>query len=408
MINDLIKKEQARQFNVINLIASENYTFKSILKANGSILTNKYAEGYPSHRYYGGCENMNEIESLAINRAKQLFGADHANVQPLSGTHANAAAYLAFLKPNDVALSLDLSHGGHLSHGLKLNFSGKLYNFKHYYLSEKTFMLDYDAIDALCEKYHPKLILCGYSSYSRTIDFARFRKIADKHNAILMADIAHIAGLIAAKVFPSPIPYADVVTSTTQKSLNGPRGGLILCKSKYASLIDKAVFPGMQGGPHMNTIASKAICFLYAMTDDFVNYQKQVIKNAKAFAQRLLDNGFDILTKGTDNHMFSFNVKNSHQLTGKKAIELLAQVNIIGNKNLVVNDTEPPMIGSGVRFGVYAPTTLGFIEDDFIVVADVVTKCLSAPDDQKLYEKLRQEVHLLINKYKNNFSYFTN
>ena len=403
IISDLIKRENKRQHEVVNLIASENYTIKDVLSFNGSSLTNKYAEGYPGKRYYSGCSVVDQVENIAIDRAKALFGAEHANVQPHSGTQANAAAYLALLDPHDTILALELDHGGHLSHGLSINFSGIFYNFVSYKLDPKTNQLDYDAIDKACAKHKPKLLLCGYSVYSRKIDFKRFKEIADKHNAYLMADIAHIAGLVAAKVHPSPVPYADVVTSTTHKSLCGPRSGLILCKKEIAKKIDRAVFPGIQGGPHMHTIAAKAACFLNALSSDFVEYQSQVLKNSAHFANYMMKKGYSIVANGSENHLFLINILKSKNLTGKQAADILETIDVICNKNLIPYDEKSPFVTSGIRFGVYATTSLGFVEEDYTVLADIIDAALSNPDDIAKHQSLKKEIKLLLNKYQHNF-----
>ncbi len=397
-IFDLIDQEKDRQYNHIELIASENFVSKEVLEAQGSILTNKYAEGYPNKRYYGGCEYVDKIENLAIERVKKLFNVKYANVQPHSGSQANMAAYRAVLKHGDRVLGMSLSNGGHLTHGLSINFSGIDYEFSSYGLN-KDEVLDYDEIEKIALEYKPRLIVAGASAYSRSIDFKRFREIADKVNALLMVDMAHIAGLVAAGVHESPIPYADIVTSTTHKTLRGPRGGIILTNnSEIAEKINKTIFPGIQGGPLMHIIAAKAVCFKEAMTEEFKEYQKQVIKNCKALSNRLKELGYRIVSGGTDNHLLLVDVfvKN---ITGKFAEELLGRVNITCNKNTIPNDTQKPFVTSGLRLGTAAMTTRGFKEKEMIYVADLIHEAILNKDNQEELEVIKNKVIELTNKY---------
>lgn len=370
-VYDIIMKEISRQRTHIELIASENFTSEAIMQAQGSELTNKYAEGYPGKRYYGGCEFVDEVETLARERLKQLFGAEHVNVQPHSGSQANMAVYFALLKPGDSVLGMNLSHGGHLTHGSPVNFSGRLYNFYSYGVNEKTGRIDYDELRDKALKVRPKLIISGASAYPRIIDFKRIKDICDEAGALMMVDMAHIAGLVAAGIHPSPVPYADFVTTTTHKTLRGPRGGAILCKEKYGRAIDKAVFPGIQGGPLMHIIAAKAICFKEAMKPEFKEYQKQIVKNSKALAEGLINHGFNLVSGGTDNHLILVDLRNKN-ITGKDAENLLESVNITVNKNTVPFDTQSPFITSGIRIGTPAVTTRGFKEEDMYKVADII------------------------------------
>ncbi len=368
---DAIMKELNRQRNKIELIASENFVSDSVMEAMGSYMTNKYAEGYPGHRYYGGCEYVDIVENLARDRAKKLFNAEYANVQPHSGAQANMAVYVALLQPGDTVLGMNLSHGGHLTHGSKVNASGKLYNFIPYGLNEQTGQIDYDEVEKLALDYKPKLILAGASAYSRIIDFKKFKKIADKIGCYFMVDMAHIAGLVATGLHPNPVEYADVVTSTTHKTLRGPRGGLILCKEKYGTIIDKAVFPGTQGGPLMHIIAAKAVCFKEALHPEFKTYQEQVLKNAHILADELLKLGFTLVSGGTDNHLILIDLRNKH-ITGKELETKLDDVGITVNKNSVPFDTEKPTITSGIRIGTPAVTTRGFKENDMKEIATLI------------------------------------
>jgi glycine hydroxymethyltransferase len=375
VIANLIANEQIRQEEGIELIASENFTSLAVMEAQGSVLTNKYAEGYPSKRWYGGCENMDKIEQLAIDRAKELFGAEHANVQPHSGSGANMAVYFAMLKPGDKMLTMDLSHGGHLTHGNKANFSGKFYEIIHYGVDKETGLIDYDNLEKMAREHCPKMITVGASAYSRVIDFEKIGLIAKEVGAYLLADIAHIAGLVATGVHPSPVPYADFVTTTTHKTLRGPRGGLILCREKYAKVIDSNIFPGIQGGPLMHVIAAKAVCFFEALQPEFKIYQEQIVKNAKALADRLKDNGFCLISDGTDNHMVLVDVS-MKGLNGKECQIALDMAGITTNKNTIPFETKSPFLGSGIRLGTPAVTTRGMKESEMIVIADMITGVL--------------------------------
>lgn len=358
-IYNIIRNEEERLNNTIELIASENVVSNNILAVNGSILTNKYAEGYPNNRYYGGCVNVDEVEQVAIERLKQLFGCEHANVQPHSGSSANMAVYSAVLKPNDTVLSLDLNSGGHLTHGSNVSFSGMNYNFIHYGLDPQTELINYEQVRELAIKHKPKLIIAGYSNYSRVTNYQRFADIANEVGCMLMVDMAHIAGLVAAGLHPNPVPYADFVTSTTHKTMRGPRGGIILCKEKYAKAIDKAIFPGIQGGPLMHTIGAKAVCFKEAQTSEFVEYQKQVIANARRLADNLSDKGYKIIAGGTDTHLLTINLEGTGK-TGLEVENLLDKYNITVNKNSIPNDKRSPKETSGIRIGTAAVTSRGF------------------------------------------------
>ena len=387
----LIQKEIDRQEYQLEMIASENLADMAIMEAEGSCLMNKYAEGYPFSRYYGGCENVDEVEKLAIERVKLLFGAEHANVQPHSGTQANMAVYFAFLNPGDTILSMDLAHGGHLSHGAKVNFSGKFYKIVHYGVSKETEMIDYEEVKKLALQYKPKLIVAGASAYPRIIDFEIFSKIAQEVGAYLMVDMAHIAGLIAAGIHPSPVPYADFVTSTTHKTLRGPRGGFILCKEKYAKMIDKTIFPGIQGGPHMNIIAAKAVCFKEALQPEFKSYQKQVVKNAQIIAEVFKMEGFRVISGGTDTHLVLIDVS-VKGLTGAEAEKLLEEAGIIVNKNAIPFDTRPPKITSGIRIGTPAITTRGLKEKEVEEVAHYMCEVLKDPKNEKIRKDIREKI----------------
>lgn len=393
-VYDAIMKELNRQRNKIELIASENFVSPSVMEAMGSYLTNKYAEGYPAHRYYGGCEYVDIVEDLARDRVKEIFGAEHANVQPHSGAQANMAVYAALLQPGDTVLGMNLSHGGHLTHGSKVNASGKLYNFIPYGLNEKNGRIDYDEVERLALEHKPKLILAGASAYPRIIDFERFREIADKVGCYFMVDMAHIAGLVAAGLHPNPVEYADVVTSTTHKTLRGPRGGLILCKEKYAQVIDKAIFPGTQGGPLMHVIAAKAVCFKEALKPDFKTYQEQIIKNSAVLAEELLKLNFNLVSGGTDNHLILIDLRNKH-ITGKELETKLDDVGITVNKNAVPFDTEKPSITSGIRIGTPAVTTRGFKEDDMREIAQLINMVV----ENKNVEEIKQRVKKLCEKH---------
>ena len=398
-IKNAIDKEYNRQQNNIELIASENYVSKDILKIQGSILTNKYAEGYPGKRYYGGCEFIDEIENLAINYACELFGCKYANVQPHSGSSANMAVYRALLNKGDKVMGMNLSHGGHLTHGHKINFSGLDYEIIDYKVNETTELIDYDELESIALKEKPRMIIAGASAYSRIIDFKRFREIADKIGAYLMVDMAHIAGLVATDLHPSPIPYADVVTSTTHKTLRGPRGGLILTNSEeIIKKINKTIFPGIQGGPLMHVIGAKAECFYEALQPEFKEYIKQVIKNASVLADTLKENGFRIISGGTDNHLLLVDVT-SIGLTGKEAEEILDSINITVNKNTIPYDKESPNVTSGIRLGSAAMTTRGLKEEDFKNIGLIISKALKNKDE-KLYKELKEQVLQITNKYK--------
>ncbi len=394
----LIQKEIERQEYQLEMIASENLADLAIMEAEGSCLMNKYAEGYPFSRYYGGCENVDEVEKLAIERVKLLFGAEHANVQPHSGTQANMAVYFAILNPGDTILSMNLSHGGHLSHGAVVNFSGKFYKIVHYGVSKETEMIDYEEVKRLALEHKPKLIIAGASAYPRIIDFEAFYKIAQEVGAYLMVDMAHIAGLIAAGIHPSPLPYADFVTSTTHKTLRGPRGGFILCKEKYAKIIDKTVFPGIQGGPHMNIIAAKAVCFKEALKPEFKSYQQQVVKNAKVIAEVFNKEGFRIISGGTDTHLILVDVS-IKGLTGAEAEKLLEEAGITVNKNSIPFDTRPPKITSGIRIGTPAITTRGLKETEVEEVAYYMCEVLKNPDKENLRKNIREKVREICKKF---------
>jgi glycine hydroxymethyltransferase len=374
-IAELLTQELERQRGQIELIASENFTWPSVLEAVGSVPTNKYAEGYPGKRYYGGCEIVDQIEQTAIDRAKELFGAEHANVQPHAGAQTNMAVYMAALQPGDTILSLELAHGGHLTHGLKVNFSGRLYTISHYGVSRETNVVDYDEVLRLAKEVRPKLIVCGGSAYPRTVDTAEFRKIADEVDALLLCDMAHFAGLVAAGLHPNPVDDCDFVTSTTHKTLAGPRSGFILCKEEHATAVDRAVFPGMQGGPLEHTIAAKATCFKIAMTDAFRDYQRQVRSNADVLCEALIDGGLDVLTGGTDTHLLQLDLR-STEWTGKDAEERLHDVKLTANRNTVPFDERPPTVASGVRIGTPAATMRGFDEDDFREVGGIIVGAL--------------------------------
>lgn len=373
-----ILKELERERNKIELIASENFVSPAVLEAMGTVLTNKYAEGYPGKRYYGGCEHVDVVENIARERLKALFGADHANVQPHSGSSANEAVYFTVLEPGDTVMGMDLSHGGHLTHGSPVNVSGKFFKFVHYGVSQNTGMIDYDNVRAIAKESRPKLIVAGASAYSRYLDFKAFKEIADEVGALLMVDMAHIAGIVAAGLHQSPVPYADFVTTTTHKTLRGPRGGAILCKQQYAKAIDKSVFPGMQGGPLMHVIAAKAVCFKEAMSDEFKGYIKQVVKNASVLAASLADKGIDIVSGGTDNHLMLLDLRNKG-ITGKDAETLLDDIGITANKNTIPFDPQSPFITSGLRIGTPAVTTRGFMEDDMKEIADIISAAISDP-----------------------------
>ena len=400
VIDEIILKEKNRQEQHIELIASENFVSQAVLDAQGSILTNKYAEGYPKKRYYGGCEFVDEIESLAIERLKALFKANYVNVQPHSGSQANMAVYMALMNPGDRILGMSLAEGGHLTHGFSLNFSGKLYQSFFYGVDEKTETIDYDRVLEIAKEVKPKLIVAGASAYSRIIDFKRFREIADEVGAYLHVDMAHIAGLVAAGLHPSPMPYAHVVTSTTHKTLRGPRGGIVLTNdAEIAKKIDKTVFPGIQGGPLMHVIAAKAVAFKEALSESFVDYQKQVILNAKTLANELIKLGYRVVSGGTDNHLMLVDVKSKHQMTGLDAEKLLHKVSITCNKNGVPFDKEKPAYASGIRLGTPAVTTRGFKEKEMILIAHWIDRALSNRNLPEVLDEINKEVMELTQKY---------
>lgn len=394
-----IEEEAKRQLYNIELIASENYVSDEVMEAAGSILTNKYAEGYPSKRYYGGCVNVDVVENIARERLCQIFNAEHANVQPHSGSQANMGVYMAILEPGDKVLGMDLSSGGHLTHGHPLNFSGTLYNFVSYGVNRETEMIDYDEVMEIAMREKPKLIVAGASAYPRIIDFAKFREIADACGAYLMVDMAHIAGLVAAGLHPSPVPYCDFVTSTTHKTLRGPRGGIILCKEKYAALLDKKVFPGMQGGPLMHIIAAKAVCFNEVLQPEFKDYAKQIIDNCKVLSDTLKEEGFRIVTGGTDNHLILVDVMGSIGVSGKECEKILDEVCITCNKNTIPFDTQKPFVTSGIRLGTAAMTTRGFKEAEFKQVALWISRALKNKDNAEELTKIREEVRELTVNY---------
>ncbi len=390
-IYEAILKEYERQFYHLELIASENFTSLAVMEAQGSVMTNKYAEGLPHKRYYGGCEFVDIAEDLAIDRVKKLFGAEHANVQPHSGTQANMAVYMAMLKPGDTIMGMDLAHGGHLSHGAKVNFSGKMYNAVYYGVNPETEIIDYDAMYKLAKDHRPKMIVGGASAYPRVIDWERMRQIADSVGAYLMVDMAHYAGLIAGGVYPNPVAYAHFVTSTTHKTLRGPRSGFILCKAEFAREIDKSVFPGIQGGPLMHVIAAKAVAFKEALTEEFKEYAKQVVKNARALAEELMKEGFKIVSGGTDSHMVLLDLRNTG-LTGKEVEEALGRANITVNKNAVPFDPLPPVKTSGIRIGTPAMTTRGMKEDEMRLIARLISRVIKDIKNDALIERVKQEV----------------
>ena len=392
-----IEKELYRQQNSIELIASENFVSEAVMAANSSVMTNKYAEGYPSKRYYGGCFCVDIAENLAIERAKKIFGAEHANVQPHSGAQANIAVYTALINPGDTVLGMSLAHGGHLTHGSPVNVSGILYNFVPYGVDSETGRIDYDALEALAEKEQPKLIVAGASAYPRIIDFERIAAIAHKVGAYFMVDMAHIAGLVAAGLHPSPVPYADVVTTTTHKTLRGPRGGMILCREELAKKIDKAIFPGTQGGPLMHTIAAKAVCFGEALKPEFKEYGKRIVANAKAFEEGLREAGFDMVSGGTDNHLILIDLR-SKGITGKDFEKRLDEVGITVNKNAIPDDPQSPFVTSGVRVGTPAATTRGLEEDDFREIARLMG-LVAASDFEENIESIREGVKAICAKY---------
>ncbi|QNW69913.1 serine hydroxymethyltransferase [Staphylococcus aureus] len=399
VIAEAIEREFQRQNSNIELIASENFVSEAVMEAQGSVLTNKYAEGHPGRRYYGGCEFVDVTESIAIDRAKALFGAEHVNVQPHSGSQANMTVYLVALEMGDTVLGMNLSHGGHLTHGAPVNFSGKFYNFVEYGVDKDTERINYDEVRKLALEHKPKLIVAGASAYSRTIDFKKFKEIADEVNAKLMVDMAHIAGLVAAGLHPNPVEYADFVTTTTHKTLRGPRGGMILCKEEYKKDIDKTIFPGIQGGPLEHVIAAKAVAFGEALENNFKTYQQQVVKNAKVLAEALINEGFRIVSGGTDNHLVAVDVKGSIGLTGKEAEETLDSVGITCNKNTIPFDQEKPFVTSGIRLGTPAATTRGFDEKAFEEVAKIISLALKNSKDEEKLQQAKERVAKLTAEY---------
>jgi glycine hydroxymethyltransferase len=397
-IANAIRHEVHRQNSGLELIASENFVSSAVLEAAGSVLTNKYAEGYPGKRYYGGCEFVDVAESLAIERAKQLFGAEHANVQPHSGAQANMAVYFALLKPGDTVLGMNLAHGGHLTHGHPLNFSGKLYTIVPYGVKKEDEQIDYDELERLAREHRPKMIMVGASAYPRVIDFPRIRKVGNEVGAAVVVDMAHIAGLVAAGEHPSPVPHADYVTTTTHKTLRGPRGGLVLCRAQYAKDLDKALFPGVQGGPLMHIIAAKAVCLKEALEPSFKDYQRQIVANAKRLAASIAESGFRLVSGGTDNHLMLVDVF-SKGLTGKAAEAALGKAAITVNKNAIPFDQNPPMVASGIRVGTPAVTSRGMREAEMEQIAGFITRVLSSPDDERALADVRNDVEALCRKF---------
>lgn len=397
-IAQAIASEAARQHDKVELIASENFVSPAVLEAQGSVLTNKYAEGYPGARYYGGCECVDVVERLAIERAKALFGAEHANVQPHSGAQANTGAYFAFLNPGDTILGMNLAHGGHLTHGSPVNISGKYFKVIPYGVDDVHHRIDYDKLEKLAREHRPNIIVAGASAYPRIIDFERIGRIARELGILFMVDMAHIAGLVAAGLHPSPIPHADIVTTTTHKTLRGPRGGMILCRAQYAKAIDKAIFPGIQGGPLMHVIAAKAVALKEAMSPEFKTYQAQIVKNAAALADALKQHNFSLVSGGTDNHLMLVDVRNRN-LTGKAAERLLDDIGVTVNKNSIPNDPAGPMVTSGIRIGTAAVTTRGFVEMDMSEIAAIVTSVLDNPTDESIQSQARARVKALCDRY---------
>ncbi|GAQ94828.1 glycine hydroxymethyltransferase [Thermodesulfovibrio aggregans] len=397
-IYSLILQEKKRESNKILMIASENYASKAVMEAQGSLFTNKYAEGYPGRRYYGGCEYADEVERLAQERCKQLFNVDHVNVQPHSGSQANMAVYFAVLNPGDTIMGMSLPHGGHLSHGSPVNFTGKFYKTVFYGVNKDTGYIDMDEVRRLAHEYKPKIIITGASAYPRTIDFKLFAEIAKEVGAYLMADIAHIAGLIAAGIHPSPVPYADFITTTTHKTLRGPRGGVIMCKAEYAKAIDKSVFPGIQGGPLVHVIAAKAVAFKEALTEEFKEYQKKVVKNAKTLAESLKRRGFKLVSDGTDNHLMLVDLTNFN-ITGKEAEEALDKAGITVNKNTIPFDTKPPTITSGIRIGTPCVTTRGMGEQEMEEIAEIIEKVIKNISNESVIKDMRKKVQSLCKRF---------
>ena len=397
-ITQAIQAERQRQREGLELIPSENFVSRAVLQATGSVLTNKYAEGLPGKRYYGGCEKVDIAENLARDRAKQLFGCDHVNVQPHSGSQANMSVFMAMLDPGDRFMGMELSHGGHMTHGLSINFSGKLYENFPYQVNKETELIDYDALQKKAEMVKPKMIIAGASAYPRIIDFKRFKEIADSVGAYLMADIAHIAGLIVAGLHPSPIPYADFVTTTTHKTLRGPRGGLVMCKEEFAKKIDKSILPGIQGGPLMHVIAAKAVCFKEAMEPEFKSYQEQIVKNCKVLADELINQGLRLVSGGTDNHLVLVDVI-PKGITGKEAEQALEKAGITVNKNMIPFDDKPPLVTSGIRFGTPAITTRGMKEEEMKKIGNWISMVLNSPKDEELLERIRSDVKEFCDKF---------
>jgi len=392
------RAEIERQTQQLEMIASENFVSEAVMEAEGSIFMNKYAEGYPGKRYYGGCENMDVVERLAVDRLNQLFGSEYANVQPHSGTQANMAVYFALLNPGDSILSMDLAHGGHLSHGLPVSFSGRFFKIAHYGVSRETEIIDYDEVAEIARKQRPKLIIAGASAYPRTIDFAYFKAIADEVGAYLMVDMAHIAGLVASGVHPSPVPYADFITSTTHKTMRGPRGGIILAKEKYSRSLNSQIFPGIQGGPLMHVIAAKAVAFKEALRDEFKIYQQQIVANAKTLAKTLQDRGFRLVSGGTDNHLLLVDLSDKG-LTGAKAEEVLERSGITVNKNTIPFDTQSPRVTSGIRIGTPGVTTRGLKEREMEEVGNYISELLTRPDDDRLARDIKTKIRSLCERF---------
>ncbi len=397
-IADAIKLETTRQNDTLELIASENHVSRAVLTAMGSVFTNKYAEGYPGKRYYGGCGPTDIVETIAIDRAKQLFGAEHANVQPHSGSQANMSVYFAMLKPGDTIMGMDLAHGGHLTHGHPLSYSGRDFKVIAYHVRKEDELIDYDEMDRLAQENKPRMIICGASAYSRVIDFKRIREICDKSGSLMMADIAHIAGLVAAGLHPSPVPHADFVTTTTHKTLRGPRAGLVLCKEKYAKDLDRSVFPGVQGGPLVHIIAAKAVGFKEALSSEFKEYQTQIVRNAKALAKAVAETGFRIVSGGTDNHLFMTDVY-SKGITGKDGQNMLEAANITVNKNTIPFDTQKPMVASGLRIGTPAVTTRGLREPEMKTMAQLIARVLDSKGDGGVTAQVKKEVKELCDRF---------
>ncbi|MGB9892153.1 serine hydroxymethyltransferase [Thermodesulfovibrio sp. Kuro-1] len=397
-IYSLILQEKKRETNKILMIASENYASRAVMEAQGSLFTNKYAEGYPGRRYYGGCEYADKVERLAQERAKQLFNVEHVNVQPHSGTQANMAVYFAMLQPGDTIMGMSLTHGGHLSHGSPVNFTGKLYKTVFYGVNKETGYIDMDEVRRLAQEHKPKIIITGASAYPRTIDFKAFSEIAKEVGAYLMADIAHIAGLIATSMHPSPVPYSDFITTTTHKTLRGPRGGVVMCKAQYAKAIDKTVFPGIQGGPLVHVIAAKAVAFKEALSEDFKEYQKKVIKNAKTLAEALKKKGFKLVSDGTDNHLMLVDLTNFN-ITGKEAEEALDKAGITVNKNTIPFDTKPPTVTSGIRIGTPSVTTRGMGEEEMEKIAEIIERVIKNISNDSVIKDMQKKVQELCKKF---------